>query len=285
MPPTLLPPTLIGALLGLAAAAAWGASDFSGGYASKHNNAIIVLGFGASAGTAVFLVLALLRGEALIPWQGVLWALASGVMGGLGLIFLYRGLAAGNAALVSPTAGVIGAAVPVVVGAFLEGMPSLNQLAGFILGLGGIWLASRSAQSNPGEARKGLGLAVLAGLGFGGFFVFLAQVGSDQFFTPLVLSKGVQIIMAAVVIISSRIRLATRKGVPLALFGGVLDAGANAFYLAAANLTRMDIAAVLSSMYPAGTVLLARLVNKEEVSPAQWLGVLLCLAAVALIAI
>jgi drug/metabolite transporter (DMT)-like permease len=206
-------------------------------------------------------------------------------MGGLGLIFLYRGLAGGNAALVSPTAGVIGAAVPVVVGAFLEGLPSALQLAGFILGLGGIWLASRSAESNPGAARQGLGLAVLAGLGFGGFFVFLAQVSSDQFFTPLVLSKGVQIIMVALVMIGSHVRLATWKGIPLALFGGVLDAGANAFYLAAANLTRMDVAAVLSSMYPAGTVLPARVVNKEKVSPVQWLGVALCLGAVALIAI
>lgn len=285
MPPTLLPPTLIGALLGLAAAAAWGASDFSGGFASKHNNAIIVLGFGASAGTTVFLILALLRGESLIPWPDVLWALASGVMGGLGLIFLYRGLAGGNAALVSPTAGVIGAAVPVVVGAFLEGLPTLAQLAGFALGLSGIWLASRSVESNPGEARKGLGLAVLAGLGFGGFFVFLAQVSSDQFFTPLVLSKGVQILMAAVIITGSHLRLATWQGIPVAVLGGVLDAGANAFYLAAANLTRMDIAAVLSSMYPAGTVLLARLVNKENVSTTQWLGVGLCLGAVALIAL
>ena len=229
MPFTALPTALIGAFLGLAAAAAWGASDFSGGFASKHNNAIIVLGFGASAGTAVFLVLALLRGETLLPWQDVLWALASGVMGGLGLIFLYRGLAGGNAALVSPTAGVVGAAVPVVVGAFLEGLPSPWQLAGFVLGLGGIWLASRSAESNPDEARKGLGLAVLAGLGFGGFFVFLAQVGSDQFFTTLMLSKGVQNLVAAAVILISRLRLATRQGVPQALFGGVLDAGANTF--------------------------------------------------------
>ena len=93
------------------------------------------------------------------------------------------------------------------------------------------------------------GLAVLAGLGFGGFFVFLAQVSSDQFFTTLMLSKGVQIFMAAAVILISRLRLATRKGVPQALFGGVLDAGANAFYLAAVNITRMDVAAVLSSMY------------------------------------
>jgi drug/metabolite transporter (DMT)-like permease len=279
-----LPPHLIGALLGLAAAAAWGASDFSGGFASKHNNSIVVLGLGASAGLVVFVGFALFSGEAPLPWQDVLWAAGAGVMGGLGLVFLYRGLAGGNAALVSPTAGVIGAALPVVVGALLEGLPAPMQLAGFILGLGGIWLAARAPENEPGDRRKGLGLALIAGLGFGGFFVLLAQVGSGQVFTPLAITKVVQIGMVAAIMAGSRLRLATRQGVPIALLGGLLDAGGNAFYLAAANITRMDVAAVLASMYPAGTVLLARLVNKEKVSPAQWLGVALCLGAVALIA-
>ncbi len=156
---------------------------------------------------------------------------------------------------------------------------------GFMLGLAGIWLASSSGKVD-GEARlRSIGLAVTAGIFFGGFFVTLAQVSDGAIFGPLAVTKAVQLVLTTLIVFTARLRAGARKEVWLALIAGLLDAGGNAFYLVAQQLTRLDVAAVLASMYPAGTVLLSRMINKEELSPTQWLGVGLCLAAVALIAI
>ncbi len=276
---------LPGVLMALAAAATWSGSDFSGGFASRRSNPFLVLGLAAISGLGVTMLLALLAGEGLPSRSDAIWAAAAGVSGGLGLVFLYRGLAQGSAAIVSPTAGVVGAGVPVVVGAFLEGLPDPQQMLGFLVGLGGIWLASSSGKVD-GQARlRSVGLAVTAGLFFGGFFVLLAQVSDGHIFGPLAVTKAVQLALTFLIVFAARLRAGARAEVWLALFAGLLDAGGNAFYLAAQQLTRLDVAAVLSSMYPAGTVLLSRIISKEQVSPTQWLGVGLCLAAVALIAI
>jgi drug/metabolite transporter (DMT)-like permease len=276
---------LPGVLIALAAAVTWSGSDFSGGLASRRSSPFLVLGLAAVSGLGVTMLLALLLGEGLPSRIDAAWAAAAGISGGLGLVFLYRGLAQGSAAIVSPTAGVVGAGVPVLAGALLEGLPDPQQLLGFLVGLAGIWLASSSGKTE-GQARlRSLGLAVAAGIFFGGFFVTLAQVSEGQLFSPLAVTKAVQLILTFVIVFTARLKAGARNEVWLALFAGLLDAGGNAFYLVAEQLSRLDVAAVLASMYPAGTVLLSRIINKEEVSPTQWLGVGLCLAAVALIAL
>jgi drug/metabolite transporter (DMT)-like permease len=280
-----MPIQLVGVLAALAAAVTWSGSDFSGGLASRRSNPFLVLGLAAGSGLGVTLMLALLLGEGLPSRADAAWAAAAGISGGLGLIFLYRGLAQGSAAIVSPTAGVVGAGVPVLAGSLLEGQPDPQQLLGFLVGLAGIWLASSSGKTE-GQARlRSLGLAVAAGIFFGGFFVTLAQVSEGHVFSPLAVTKTVQLVLTIVIVFTARLKAGARNEVWLALFAGLLDAGGNAFYLVAEQLTRLDVAAVLASMYPAGTVLLSRLINKEDVSPTQWLGVGLCLMAVALIAL
>lgn len=277
-------PQLSGVLFGLLSAASWGAGDFSGGFAARRIPAMLVLGLSASVGFAIFLVIALLGGEGRLSDADIIWATTSGVLGGMGLALLYRGLALGKAALVSPTAGVVGAAVPVLVGAFQEGLPSTPQLMGFLAGMAGIWFSARTPGGEREANRQGLLLAILAGLNFGGFFVCLAQVSPGLVFTPLAFSKAVQVLMALGVVQVSRIRLRSPQGVGVGLMSGALDAGGNTFYMLAVNVTRLDVAAVLSSMYPAVTVLLSVFIFKEKVAPSQWLGVALCIAAVALIA-
>lgn len=271
--------------MALAAAATWGGSDFSGGFSSRFNNSILVLGVAAGSGLAAMLALSLLLPEGSLSALDAMWASAAGVAGGLGLVFLYRGLALGSAALVSPTAAVIGAGIPVLAGAFLEGLPAGSQFVGFVAGLGGIGLVSGSPDGATYEHRtQKLALAAAAGLCFGGFYISLAQVSDGHVFAPLAVTKAVQLVLAFIYIRLSGIKLVTRQGLWVALLAGVLDAGGNSLYLLAQQLTRLDVAAVLASMYPAGTVLLSRLVNREDVSARQWLGVALCLAAVALIA-
>jgi drug/metabolite transporter (DMT)-like permease len=115
--------------------------------------------------------------------------------------------------------------------------------------------------------------------------VCLAQVQPGLVYSPMAITKAIQILMVLGIMWLNRLRLASPQGVPVALASGVLDAGGNTFYMLAVNVTRMDVAAVLSSMYPAGTVLLSILIFKEKVTPSQWLGVGLCIAAAALIAL
>jgi drug/metabolite transporter (DMT)-like permease len=128
-------------------------------------------------------------------------------------------------------------------------------------------------------------LAFAAGLGFGGFFILIAQVPGAGVFAPLLVARLAALAAALMLLAARRVPLPGLGSNPVALLAGVLDAGGNIFYVLAQRLTRLDVAAVLASLYPAATVLLAWIVLKERVSPAQWSGAALCLAAVVLIAL
>lgn len=276
---------MTGVLFSLGAAIIWGAADFYGGQASRRHNHYQVLAIAASSGLLVLLALALLRGEALPSLRSSVWAVAAGVAGALGIATLYRGLAQGNTALISPVAAVTGAAIPALVGWALQGLPGAAQLGGFACGLVGIGLASSISSGKLEEKLHGLGLALLAGLGFAGYFIFIAQVDTGTLFAPLTVSKGVSLLTALAVLRLRGLAVIHPARTPVAVVTGLLDVGGNIFYLLAAQNARLDIAVVLSSMYPAGTVLLARWVTGEKITRLQWLGVALCLAAVGLIAV
>jgi drug/metabolite transporter (DMT)-like permease len=277
---------LLGILSALSSAALWGAGDFCGGLASRRVALFQVLVLSSGMGVAVLLAFALLWGESLPDSGSLLWAALAGGSGLLGLAALYQGLSQGNAAVVSPVAGVIGTALPVVFSVFTQGLPSATQSLGFLLALAGIWLVTRSSASDDSlpSVVGGLSLAALAGIGFGGFFILIAQVDDGALFSPLVIAKLASLALAAVIVRRLGMPLPGVTSSPAALLTGALDAGANSFYLLATRFTRLDVAVVLSSLYPAGTVLLARWVLKEQVSPLQWIGVGLCVAAIGLIA-
>ena len=167
----------------------------------------------------------------------------------------------------------------------MEGVPSAARLAGFVLAFLGIWMVSRSTAAESLVSRQGFLLACVAGIGFGGFFILIAQVEPGKILTPLVVARGVEFITAILLIRVNRLSFPSLTSNPVALLAGVLDAGGNVFYLLAKQFIRLDVAAVLSSMYPATTILLASLVLKERVSRNQGIGVLVCLAAIVLIII
>ena len=126
-------------------------------------------------------------------------------------------------------------------------------------------------------------LAFLSGIGFGGFFVFIAQVDKGQVFSPIFVARTVTLCIAVLMLMLRRIPIPGITSNPIALLAGVLDTGGNVFYVLATKFTRLDVAAVLSSLYPAATVFLATVLLKEKVSRFQWVGVSLCLVAVMLI--
>jgi drug/metabolite transporter (DMT)-like permease len=159
--------------------------------------------------------------------------------------------------------------------------------------LGGIALVS-AEPTDPATAGKRMqlrtgsreiGLAMLSGLGFGGFFVFISLGQDGELFAPLVVAKLASLAVGLILLGRQRLPLPSPGSNPVALLAGVLDVGGNVFYLLARQLTRLDVAAVVASMYPAVTVLLAHRLLHEGVSRMQWLGLALCLASVSLIAL
>jgi len=228
-------------------------------------------------------VFALLWKENIPTAHDVILAIIAGISGASGLAALYKGLSLGNSALVAPVAGVIGAVVPTLIGILVEGVPGSLVLAGYALSLVGIWLVARAGEASGPINRTGLGHAVFAGIGFGGFLALIAQMKGELVFAPLVFSKLASLVMAIFLVRLRHLRFIMPAASPLAILSGFLDAGGNVFYLHATQYIRLDTAALLSSLYPAVTVFLSTLVLKEKVSRHQWIGAGTCILAIMMI--
>lgn len=276
---------LLGSLIAILAAATWGAGDFMGGMATRKNSPYQVVALVALSGFVVLLTAMILRGESWPTPEDTLWSVAASLSGTVGVAALYQGLATSQAALVAPTSSVVGVALPVLVSTITTGPPSLEKWAGLAAGALGIWLVSSGSHSGGGENKSALLLALLAGLGFGGFFVMIAQVERGSLFAPLVIAKVTSLGLAFIILRLQRSSVPPLRTNKLALTAGLFDASGNVFYLLATQLTRLEFAAVLSSMSPAIVVLLASLVTKQRVMTIQKLGVGFCLAAITLIVI
>src|SRR5271165_1560937 len=188
----------------------------------------------------------------------------------------------GRMCVVAPVASVIAAILPVLVGIRTEGMPDRIQLAGFALALVSIWLVARP--DGEIDSHRGLGLAVLAGVMFGLFLVAGKQAGHHGVFWPLVAARTAStLLMLLIVAFSPRDTRSLRAAVIPILLSGLLDSVANAMFIAATRHGRLDVAAVLSSLYPASTVILARVLLKERLSASQNAGIVGALASVAII--
>ena len=269
---------------GLTSAALWGAGDFCAGLATKRAHVYSIIISSQIVGVLLLVGLALAFGETLPPFAHLLLGGAGGLAGTLGLIALYRALAGGRMSVAAPVSAVVGAAVPVVIGAVVEGLPGALQLTGFGLALAAVWLLSRAGDASPQFRR--LGLPLLAGLGFGVFFVLIGQVSDVAVLWPLVVARIASIsILLAVATLSHQPRFVQREHLPVVVLVGVLEVGGNAFYALAGQAGRLDVAAVLSSLYPASTVLLARVVLQEHIGRAQLMGILAALAAIVLITV
>jgi len=180
-------------------------------------------------------------------------------------------------------AAVLGTSIPVLFAAISEGLPGAGQLAGFALAIAGVWIIARPEVS--GGRPDGLGLAVLAGLGFGAFFILIDQVSEGAVFWPLVAARGMSFVVLALIVMANSVAWRPdRSALPLVIVAGVLDVGGNTFFLLAAQAGRLDVASVMSSLYPMVTVLLARLVLQEHVTRLQTAGIAAAIAAIPLIA-
>ena len=192
----MLPANLLGVILALTSAAVWGAGDFSGGQATRKSHQYQVLFLAAFSGIVILLACDLIWGEGFPTQSSFFWGFLAGSAGALGMAALYRALSMGNTASVAPTSAIVCAALPVLVGAFTAGLPKPIQLVGFALAFCGIWLLSKSPSSSEKSFKEGMVLAFLSGIGFGGFFVFIAQVDRGQVFAPVLVARIVTLCIA-----------------------------------------------------------------------------------------
>jgi drug/metabolite transporter (DMT)-like permease len=269
--------------LALAGAALWGAGDFSGGIGSKGSNAFGVVVIAHGTGLVCMLALAVIIGEPIPSHAALLWGAAAGFGGGLGLVSLYRALAIGQMGINAPVAAVITGALPVLFGIWKEGRPALIQIVGFGVALIAIWLIA--LPSGKIGRPKGIGLAICAGLGFGVYLICSKQASSEAVFWPMVTARAASMAeMLLIVSISGQPWKPARNLLPYMLAAGIFDSVGNMFFMYAVRNGRLDVATVLSSLYPATTVLLARFVLKERISGLQTVGMVAALVAVPLIA-
>ena len=274
---------MVSILYGILSAATWGAGDFIGGLASKQTTPYRVLFLAEIAGMVPFTLLALLLREPMPPATDMLIGAGSSLIGLMGLLFLYRALASGQMTIAAPVSALFAAFLPVVFGFFALGAPSATTLIGFVLAFTAVWLISQTGVTNWRFNLWELRLPLLSGFFFGLYFLTLHRATLNAFFWPLAAAR-----FAGFVALGIYALIARQPGLPprnlwgLSIVNGLLDIGGNAFYVLAAQTGRLDVAAVLSALYPASTVLLAWIFLKERITWLQTLGVLLAFIAIVL---
>src|SRR5437868_1543350 len=271
-------------IFGLAASLCWGSGDFNGGLASRRANATSVVTAAYAIGFVLLVALALLWKEPFPSPRDMLWGGLAGLAGAIGLISFYSALSIGRMGIAAPVSAVLTASLPVLFSAFTQGLPNLLQLAGFVLALLAIGLISRPerAKGRP----EGIGLALLAGCGFGCFFILISRVNHAETFWPLTVARFTSVLFLLIVVrIRQQPTLPRLSVTPLVLLAGTLDAFGNVFFVLATHTGRLDVAAVLASLYPAATVMLAAFLLQERVTRIQAIGILLALVAVPLISV
>jgi drug/metabolite transporter (DMT)-like permease len=267
--------------LALGASLTWGISDFFGPLKGRTLGALRVLVYVQLGGLIAIALIVAIRGKGPAD-PSVLFAIPAAISGTLGFYAYYRGMAVGAMSIVAPIAG-ISAAIPVVVGIISGDRPSLWQWLGIAAALGGVFLAARE----PGRGSRvaaGVGLALLAAIGFGGYFPPMHAAGNADFWWASLIFRmtSTSVILGAVAIRRPPLAVAPIE-VPLIALIGVGDMLGNFLFAAASTSGLVSITSVLASLYPIVTVLLARLVLKEGVARSQEVGIVLTLAGVAFI--
>ena len=274
--------------LALATSAAWGSADFLGGLSARRVQLLVVAAVSQAAGL-VFTLIVVIAGadgpdDAAVLWIGAL----GGLLGAGGLSALYRGLAVGRMGVVAPIAAMSGL-VPLAVGLIAQGdRPTSVQAAGMVLAIGGAVLAARAVDEQAdSRVATGVGLALLAVLLLGGLSVTLDAGGSrDPVWTIFMVRVSSVIALWIVVAVRRPSFERVRPNLLVLVTAGLLDNTANLmFALATSRPGLLSVVAVLSSLYPVTTVLLARLVLRERMHPWQLAGVAAALAGVSLISL
>jgi len=284
--------TFIG--LGLAASAFWGASDFLGGLATRKAHVVLVVALAHGLSLGLLLLIALSTHPALPTEHFALIGLCAGAFGGLALLLYYQALSLGEMGITTALTGLLTALVPVVYSFIAQGSPKSSQIAGFVLAAAAIALIAYKPAGAPRPLA--LGLATLAGLGFGVFLVVLKVGSAHGLLWPLIFSRVASAALACGIVILVQLRngkdaatwrrqAGENRFFLIAGSAGVLEATGSLLYMRSAAEGRLDVAAVLASLYPVVTILLAAWFLKERTTSSQAFGMALALGAVVLVSL
>jgi drug/metabolite transporter (DMT)-like permease len=279
----------------LAAALLYGSADFLGGAATRRAHVLSVLLVSGTAGFAVVALAALLSGD---PPRaaGMVWGACAGAAGGVGFVFFYAGLAAGPMSVVAPVSALMSTVLPVAA-ALAEGEhPGVRVGVGALTCVAAIVLVSSGGGKTGGPASglgrgtvRGVGFGIASGVAFGAFFLFIKNGGESGALWPVVVARLTGTLIFLVAAIGTRTGPVRwrhdRRLFAAALGAGVLDASANVCYVLATRAGLFGLAVVLTSLYPGVTVLLARFVLAERMSPARWAGLVLAAGGIVLVTV
>jgi drug/metabolite transporter (DMT)-like permease len=285
------------ALLGLLAAVVWGGGDFAGGMGVKYAGgtmraALRVVLLSHAMSFSVLLAVAWVRGDAFPHGAPLVWGVAAGVAGGLSLTCFYIALSRGAMGASAALSGLLAAAIPAVVSAFVEGSPGLMRMTGFAVAGVAIWMiaAGPNAEAQP-AATSTFWLALVGGVGFGLYFVALKQAGTTGVIWPLATARMGSLSVCSLLLIGTSFKTAageatahiSTKVVMWAAATALMDSTGNLLFIAATRAGRLDVAAVLASLYPASTILMAAWMLRERPTRRQGLGMAVAAAAVVMI--
>ena len=280
---------LLSAGFAVSAALCWGSSDFVGGYTARRIDVFMLTTIAHASGTALMILLALLAREPLPAAHNIIWGIAAGLSGGAALAIFYRALSSGKMGLAAPVSAVVAAFIPTLFGMLTEGLPGPFKIAGFIFAAIGIYLVARPDEhGHPKEVMS----AALAAIGFAGYFLCIKQAGEgSSVFWIAGLSRFASFVLTLIIVLAKRGRPASNdsvriehRNIAFGILAGFMDISGSALFIRASQTGRMDVAVVLSSLYPAVTVVMAGIFLHERFSRWKLAGLLAALAAVPLIA-
>jgi len=277
-------PEMAAILYGLVAAVSWGAGDFTGGIATRAASVVGVLFISYLLSILLLIGCALGLGSPAPDVSSLAAGALAGPTGLIGLAALYMGLASGRMGIVAPLAAVTTAVLPILLGMFWEGLPSGFQITGFMVAFAAIWLLSAPEKNREFQWRQ-IALPITAGIFLGVSLILIDQAADQSVLWSLVANRATGLAVIVVLLaVFRRGAMPPRKSYPMVCLAAVFDTGGYTFYALAARTGRLDTAAVLACMYPAATVILARLLLKERLTSRQLYGVMAALAALVLIA-
>jgi drug/metabolite transporter (DMT)-like permease len=269
--------------LGLAASLSWGVADFFGGIQSRRMPVVAVVLGSQLAGLVLVAAVVAARGEGMPGGDFVVYAALSSVGGIVGLTAFYKALSIGAMGVVAPLSSTA-AVIPLVVGLATGDRPSALQGIGVAVAIAGVLLASREAGEHGGSVSKGAGLALVSAVGFGCFFLAIDRASNTDVLWAVCVNRTVSVTLLAAALLITRPQLGIRlPDMRTLAIVGVLDIAANGFFAVASTKGLVSVVAVVSSLYPVTTVVLARVVLGERLRAVQRLGALAALLGVALV--
>ncbi len=275
-------------LFGLTSGLSWGVGDFAGGIASRKLGTYRAVIFQEFIGLALVIAAVIITAEPVLSTHALIYAVLSGIAGNLGLLLFYHALGTRTMSIAAPVSAIMTAVLPVLVAFLTEGVPAPLIILGFIFAFAAVWLISqdRAPDRTLRAHLSDLMYPLFAGVGFGLFFILIHEATRASTIWPMIVSRTTGVIIVGLFMLIRRMDWRVDPSVrwPV-LASGVLDISGNLFFILASQLGRLDVAAVLGSLYPGVTVLLAWLVLKERLSRLQWLGVASALVAIVLLTV